>query len=107
MYGVPPEFSIGQTLSFQPPRPIMATSVRPMQGTGLTDLTNALELVPKQFLPLFVVPSSVVRIFSNTISSAGPRYSTTMNTIAQKNIILDDVFESYRLAQAKIAPYLK
>jgi hypothetical protein len=29
-----------------------------------------------------------------------------MNTSASKNIITDDVFESYMLAQAKIAPYL-
>jgi hypothetical protein len=29
-----------------------------------------------------------------------------MNTLATKTIILDDVFQSYRLPQAKIAPYL-
>jgi hypothetical protein len=29
-----------------------------------------------------------------------------MYTSAPKTVILDDVFESYRLAKAKIAPYL-
>jgi hypothetical protein len=41
-----------------------------------------------------------------TFSNIGLHYSTTINAWASKNIILDDVFESYRLAQAKIDPYL-
>jgi hypothetical protein len=48
----------------------------------------------------------MVPTFSNTISNTGPHYSTTMNTSSLKTIIPDDVFKSYRLAQAKIAPYL-
>jgi hypothetical protein len=48
----------------------------------------------------------MVPTFPSTISNVGPHYSTTINASASKNIILDDVFESYRLAQAKIAPYL-
>jgi hypothetical protein len=41
-----------------------------------------------------------------TFPNVRPHYSTTINASASKNIIPDDVFESYRLAQAKIAPYL-
>jgi hypothetical protein len=48
----------------------------------------------------------MVPTFSNTISNVGPHYSTIINASAPKNIIPDDVFESYMLAQAKIAPYL-
>jgi hypothetical protein len=48
----------------------------------------------------------MVPTFFNTISSVGPHYSTTINALASKNIIPNDVFESYRLAKAKIAPYL-
>jgi hypothetical protein len=44
--------------------------------------------------------------FPSTISNVGPHYSTTTNASASKIIVPDDVFESYRLAQAKIAPYL-
>jgi hypothetical protein len=47
----------------------------------------------------------MVPTFPNTISSVGPHYSTTINASASKNIISDDVFKSYRLAQAKIDPY--
>jgi hypothetical protein len=81
----------------------MAAPVEPMQGAGQTGATD---LVPDQPLPIYVVPNQMVPAFSNTISNVGPRYSTTMNTLASKNIIPDDVFESYRLAQAKIIPYL-
>jgi hypothetical protein len=48
----------------------------------------------------------MVPTFPSTISNFGPHYNTTINALASKNIIPDDVFESYRLAQAKIAPYL-
>jgi hypothetical protein len=65
-----------------------------------------MELVPDQPLPISVVPNQLARTFPNTISSVGPHYSTTINASASKNIIPDDVFESYRLAEAKIAPYL-
>jgi hypothetical protein len=81
----------------------MATPVEPVQGTGQT---GAMEVVPNQPLPLSVVPNPMYPTFSNTISNTGPHYSTTMYTSAPKTIISDDVFESYRLAQAKIAPYL-
>jgi hypothetical protein len=74
-----------------------------MQGTGQT---GAMELVPDQPLPISVVPNHMVPTFPDTISNVGPHYSMTINASASKNIILDDVFESYRLAQAKIAPYL-
>jgi hypothetical protein len=62
--------------------------------------------VPIQPLPLSVVPSSVVPIFSNTIVDIGPHYSTSVHTTSQRNIIPANVFESYRLAQAKITPCL-
>jgi hypothetical protein len=65
-----------------------------------------MELVPDQPLPISVMPNQMVLTFSNTISNVGPHYSTTINALSSKNIIPDDVFESYRLAQAKIAPYL-
>jgi hypothetical protein len=81
----------------------MATPVGPMQGTGQT---GAMELVPDQPLPVSVVPNQMVPTFPDTISNIGPHYSTTINASTSKNIISDDVFESYRLAQAKIAPYL-
>jgi hypothetical protein len=74
-----------------------------MQGTGQT---GAMELVPNQSLPISVVPNQMVPTFPDVIKNVGPHYSTTINTSAPKNIIPDDVFESYRLAQAKIAPYL-
>jgi hypothetical protein len=48
----------------------------------------------------------MVPTFSNTISNVGPHYSTAINASASKNIIPDDVFESYTLAQGTIAPYL-
>jgi hypothetical protein len=48
----------------------------------------------------------MVPTFPDTIINVGPYYSTAINASASKNIIPDDVFESYRLAQAKIAPYL-
>jgi hypothetical protein len=79
----------------------MATPVGPMQGT---DQIGAMELVPDQPLPITVVPNQMVPTFPDAINSVGPHYSTTINTSAPKNIILDNVFESYRLAQAKIAP---
>jgi hypothetical protein len=69
----------------------MATPVRSVPGTSET---NALEMVPEQHLPLSTVPSSVVPTFFDTISNIGPHCSTTINTLAQKTIILDDVFES-------------
>jgi hypothetical protein len=47
----------------------------------------------------------VYHTFSNAISNTGPHYSMTMNISVPKTIIPDDVFKSYRLAQAKIAPY--
>jgi hypothetical protein len=81
----------------------MATSIGPMQGIGQT---GAMELVPDQSSPISVVPSQMVPTFPDPINNVGPHYSTTINTSAPKNIIPDDVFESYRLAQAKIAPYL-
>jgi hypothetical protein len=65
-----------------------------------------MELVPNKTLPISVVPNQMIPDFSNTISNVGPHYSTTMNTWPHKTIIPDDVFESYRLPQAKIAPYL-
>jgi hypothetical protein len=65
-----------------------------------------MELVLDQPLPISVVPNQMVPTFSNTINSVGSHYSTTINASVSKNIIPDDVFESYRLAQAKIAPYL-
>jgi hypothetical protein len=74
-----------------------------MQGTGQT---GAMELVPDQPLTISVVPNQMVPTFPSTISNVGPHYSTTINASASKNIIPDDVFGSYRLAQAKIAPYL-
>jgi hypothetical protein len=74
-----------------------------LQDTGQT---GAMEMVPDQPLPISVMPNQMVPAFSNTISNVGPHYSTTMNTLAPKTIIPDDVFESYRLAQAKIDPYL-
>jgi hypothetical protein len=81
----------------------MTTLVGPMQGTGQT---GAMELVPDQPLPVSVVPNQMVPNFPDTISNIGPHYSSTINVSASKNIIPDDVFESYRLAQAKMAPYL-
>jgi hypothetical protein len=81
----------------------MAAPVGLMQGTGQT---GAMELVHDQPLPISVMPNQMVPTFPNTISNVGPHYSTTINASASKNIIPDDVFESYRLAQAKIAPYL-
>jgi hypothetical protein len=81
----------------------MATPVGPMQGTGQT---GAMELVPDQPLPISIVPNQMVPTFPDTISNVRPHYSTTINASASKNIIPDDVFESYRLAQAKITPYL-
>jgi hypothetical protein len=48
----------------------------------------------------------MVPTFSSTICNVGPHYSTTINSSASKNIIPDDVFESYSLAEDKIAPYL-
>jgi hypothetical protein len=74
-----------------------------MQGTSQT---GASDLVPNQPLPISVVPNQMVSTISNTISNVRPHYSTTINASASKNIIPNDVFESYRLAQAKIAPYL-
>jgi hypothetical protein len=65
-----------------------------------------MELVPDQLLLISVMPNQMVPAFSNTISNVGHHYSTTMNTSAPKNVIPDDVFECYRQAQAKIAPYL-
>jgi hypothetical protein len=62
--------------------------------------------VPDQPLPISVVPNQMVSTFPNTISSVGPYYSMTINASASKNIIRDDVFESCRLEQAKVAPYL-
>jgi hypothetical protein len=102
-YGLTPNPASGQYPQFQPHMPNMATPVGPMQGTGQT---SAMELVPGQPLPISVMPNQMVPTFPNTISNVGPHYSTTINASASKNIILDDVFESYRLAQAKIAPYL-
>jgi hypothetical protein len=64
------------------------------------------EVVPDQPLPISVVLTQMVPTFPNTISNVGPHYSTTINTLASKNMIPDDVFESYSLAEAKIAPYL-
>jgi hypothetical protein len=81
----------------------MVAPVGPMQGT---DQTGAMELVPDQPLPISVMPSQMVSTFPNTINNIRPHYSTTINASASKNIILGDVFESYRLSQAKIAPYL-
>jgi hypothetical protein len=102
-YGLTPNPAFGQYPQFRPHRPNMATPVTPMQGTGQT---GVMELVSDQPLPISVVPNQMVPTFPSTISNVGPHYSTTINTLASKNIIPDDVFESYRLAQAKIAPYL-
>jgi hypothetical protein len=102
-YGLTPNPASGQYSQLQPYKPNMAAPVRPMQGTGQT---NAMELVPNQPLPISVVPNQMVPTFCNTISSVGPHYSTTINALASKNIIPNDVFESYRLAKDKIAPYL-
>jgi hypothetical protein len=102
-YGLTPNPASSKYPQFQLYRPNMAAPVGPMQGTGQT---SAMELVPDQPLPIFVMPNQMVPTFSNTISSVGPHYSTTINALTSKNIIPDDVFESYRLAQAKIAPYL-
>jgi hypothetical protein len=63
-------------------------------------------MVLEQPPPLSVVPSLMIPTFSNTISNTRPHYSMTMNTSAPKTKITDDVLERYRLAQAKIAPYL-
>jgi hypothetical protein len=65
-----------------------------------------LEVVLNEPLLLSVAVSLVVPTFSNTISNIGPHYSTIVNTSARKTTIPDDVFESYRLAQTMIAPYL-
>jgi hypothetical protein len=81
----------------------MAAPVEPVQSTGQT---GAMEMVPGQPLPLSVVPNQMVPDFPNTISNVVPHYSTTMNTSAPKTMILDDVFESYMLSQAKTTPYL-
>jgi hypothetical protein len=102
-YGSTPNSASGQYPQFQLHRPNMAAPVEPMHGIGQT---SAMELVPDQPLPISVMPNQMVPTLSNAISNVGPHYSTTMNTSASKNIIPDDVFESYRLAQAKIAPYL-
>jgi hypothetical protein len=102
-YGSTPNPASGKYPQFQPHRPNMATPVGPMQGTGQT---GAMELVPDQPLPVCVVPNQMVPTFLDTISNIGPHYSMTINASASKNIIPDDVFESYRLAQSKIAPYL-
>jgi hypothetical protein len=98
-YGLTPNPASGQYPQFQPRRPNMATPIGPMQGTGQT---GAMELAPDQPLPISVVPNQMVPTFPNV----GPHYSMTINASASKNIIPDDVFESYMLAQAKIAPYL-
>jgi hypothetical protein len=102
-YGLTPNLASGQYPQFQPHRPNMATPIGPMQGTGQT---GAMELVLDQPLSVYVVPNQMVPTFPNTINNVGPHYSTTINASASKSIILDDVFESYRLTQAKIAPYL-
>jgi hypothetical protein len=102
-YGLTPNPASGQYPQFQPHRPNMVAPVEPMQGTSQT---GASDLVPNQPLPISVVPNQMVSTFSNTISNVGPHYCTTINALASKSIILNDVFESYRLAQAKIAPYL-
>jgi hypothetical protein len=83
--------------------PNMATRVEPEQGTGQT---GAMEMVPDQPMPHYVMPNQMVPAFPNIISNDGPYYSTTMNKSTPKNIIPDDVCERYRLAQAKTAPYL-
>jgi hypothetical protein len=101
-YGLTPN-PASQYPPFQPHGPNMAAPVEPMQGTGQT---GVMDLVPDQALSISIVPSQMVPTFYNTISNVGPHYSTTINASASKNIILDDVFESYRVAQAKIAPYL-
>jgi hypothetical protein len=92
-YGLTPNPASGQYPQFQPHRPNMATSVGPMQGTSQT---GAMELVPDQPLPVFVVPNQMVPTFPDTINNVGPHYSTTVNASASKSIIPDDVFESYR-----------
>jgi hypothetical protein len=101
-YGLTPNPASGQYPQFQLHRPNTAAPVELMQGTGQT---NEMELVPNQPLPISVMPNQMVPTFSNTISNVGPHYSMSMNTLASKYIIPDDVFESYRLAQAKLAPY--
>jgi hypothetical protein len=65
-----------------------------------------MEFVLDQPLPIYDMSNQMVPTFSNTISNVGPHYSTTINASASKNIIPDDVFESYTLAQGTIAPYL-
>jgi hypothetical protein len=45
------------------------------------------------------MPNQMVPTFPSTIGNVGPHYSTIINASASKNINLDDVFESYRLAQ--------
>jgi hypothetical protein len=102
-YGLTPNLASGQYPQFQPHRPNMATPVGSMQGTGQT---GAMELVPDQSLPISVVPNQMVPTFPDIINNVGPHYSTTINASAPKNIISDDVFESYMLTQTKIAPYL-
>jgi hypothetical protein len=102
-YGLTPNPASGQYPQFQPYRPNMATPVGPMQGTGQI---GAMELVSDQPLPKSVMPNQMVPTFPNSISNVGHHYSTTINASPSKNIILYDVFESYRLAQAKIAAYL-
>jgi hypothetical protein len=102
-YGLTPNPASSQYPQFRPHRPNMVTPVGLMQGTGQT---GAMELVPNQSLPISVVPNQMVPTFPDVIKNVGPHYSTTINTSAPKNIIPDNVFESYRLAQAKIAPYL-
>jgi hypothetical protein len=52
------------------------------------------------------MPNQMVPTFPSTIGNVGPHYSTIINASASKNINLDDVFESYRLAQTKLAPHL-
>jgi hypothetical protein len=102
-YGLTPNPASGQYPQFQLHRANMATQVGLMQGTGQT---GAMEFVPEQPLPVSVAPNQIVPTFPDAVSNIGPHYSTTINASASKNIILDDVFECYKLAQAKIAPYL-
>jgi hypothetical protein len=65
----------------------MATPVELMKGTGQT---GAMDLVPDQPLPIFVVPNQIVPTFSKTISNVRLHYSTTMNASSSKNIIPND-----------------
>jgi hypothetical protein len=102
-YGLIPNPASGQYPQFQPHKPNVATLVGPMQGTSQT---GAMEWGPDKSLPISVVPNQMVLTFPDTINNVGPHYNTTINASASKNIISDDVFESYRLAQAKITPYL-